>query len=226
MSGFVVVAVAVTAGALVFTGLRWYFGPEQKAKRALREARTVPIERASEGRVVKVCGRLRYAGEPLRAPLSGRPCAAWRVEVDEYRRSGKSGHWSNIITEMDGGPLEVEDDTGRARVDALGAQLVILRDAHFTSGTFNDAGPALEAYLARHGHDSTGFLGLNRGLRYKEGVLEEGEEVAVLGLARWEHDPSVDARGARGYRELPRRLVVDATAEGKLLVSDDPSVTG
>jgi len=176
--------------------------------------------------MVKICGRLRYVGEPRIAPLSGRRCGAWRVEVDEYRRSGKSGSWHNVITELDAGEIELDDGTGRARVNALGAQLVIVKDAHYTSGTFNDASAVLERYLARHGHESTGFLGLNKGLRYKEGVLEEGEDVAVLGLARWEHDPSVDSRGARGYRELPRRLVIDTAPDGQLIVCDDPAVLG
>lgn len=224
MGGFTVVWVLAIGAVLVYSGVRWYLSDEQKAKRALREAQQLPIREVRDGQVVKVCGRLRYVGEPLVAPLSGRRCGAWRVEVDEYQSRGKGGSWHNVITETEAGDIELDDGTGTARVSALGAQLVVVKDAHYSSGTFNDPTPVLERYLAKHGQEATGMLGFNKGFRYREGALEEGEEVAVLGVARWQHHPRAEARGARGYRELPRRLVLEPPAAAALIVSDDPSV--
>lgn len=217
--------ILVLVAFVVIAILAWYFDEERRAKRALRSIPAMPIAEAPEGGVVKVCGTLRYAGEPIVAPLSGRSCAAFLVEVEEHQRSGKQSRWRTIITERNAVDFLVEGADGHALVRASGAQLVLVRDARFTSGVFNDATPELERYLARHGHHSTGLFGFNKAIRYKEGVLEEGEEVAVLGLARWEHDPDVAAAGG-GYRERPRRLVLDLSDQGQLLVSDDASVLG
>ena len=67
------------------------------------------------------------------------------------------------------------------------------------------------------------LAGFNRTLRYREAVFEEGEEVAVLGRARWEMDPDPKAEGS-GYRGGAKRLVIEAPeTEGPLLASDDPN---
>jgi hypothetical protein len=60
-------------------------------------------------------------------------------------------------------------------------------------------------------------------MRYREGIVARGVEVAVLGRARWERDPE----GAGGdYRAQPRRLVLEAPEGGELVVSTEPALTG
>jgi hypothetical protein len=53
-----------------------------------------------------------------------------------------------------------------------------------------------------------------RWTRVREGVIRGGDEVAVVGTARWE----IDQTGAGGgYREAPKRLVLE-----HCIVSNDP----
>jgi hypothetical protein len=170
-----------------------------------------------------ICGRIGQLDRLLTGPLTGRPCVFYRCLVQEYRSSGKSGHWHTIIEEHDSVDFLVEDRSGVARVEVSGAEPALVLDAHFRSGTFNDARPELEAYLARYGERSTGRLGFNKSIRYREGVLEPGETVAAMGKARLELDSSPDT-ARRGYRSRPQRPVLGLTPEGHLLLSDDPSV--
>jgi len=223
LDGILFAAVFVAVIGLILS--KMYMSPRQVAKRALGAVQLVPIARASEGSLVKVTGRLSIVGEPLRAPLSGRECAAWHVEVDQHESSGDGGgSWKNIIWETSAGTFLFQDSTGRAIVNALGARLVLVLDAHFKSGTFNDARPQLEAYLTSHGHESTGFLGFNKAIRYREGALEAGEEVTVLGQAHWEPDPDPHAP-SQGYRQRAMRLVLDIpSGEAEMIVSDDPNL--
>ena len=72
----------------------------------------------------------------------------------------------------------------------------------------------------------TGWI-FNRTLRYRECVIRAGEEVVAFGCGRWEPDPHPDGRAARGYRDAPMRLVLDAcNPKLPVMVSNDPFVIG
>lgn len=216
-------AALALVGAIVLGA--WWLSPYQQTLRALRSVPRVSVSDATEGSLVRIVGTLRAGPRTLEAPLSGRLCACFRVEVDVRVSTGKSSSWRNIIREEDGADFVVEDPSGRALVKGGTVETAIVLDQHLKSGTFDDATPELEAYLARHGHKSTDFLGFNKAIRYREGVLEPGETVAVLGRARWEDDPEPGAvqPSSGGYRESARkkRLVLEPGELGPVRVSDD-----
>ncbi len=200
----------------------YYFSRDNRIKRAMRAAPLVAARDFQGDQLARLQGTLRYATEPLTAPLSGRSCALYVVQVEEYRSNGKSGSWHEIIREEEGREFFLDDDSGSAFVRPDGADTVLVKDAHFRSGTLNDATPGLEAFLNRNGTKSTGWL-FNRSLRYKEGVLEAGELVAVCGRGVREADP--DPRSAQGgYRESATRVVLSQSLHAPLYISDDPSV--
>lgn len=203
----------------------WYFSEAQKIKRALRDAEHVPIARYPHGGIKKVIGVLSVEGELLTAPLSGRPCAAWEVIVQEQRSSGKSTSWHTIICEVEAVPFILEDHTGRAHIDPSGAQLVVTADQHSRSGTFDDPTPEEHAFLDRHGEEGTGWV-FNRTLRYREGVLEADELVAVLGQGTVSYDDAPERQHLGGYRSLAasKRLYIRAAGGHPLYISDDASV--
>jgi hypothetical protein len=200
----------------------WYFSKEQRIKRALRNLRPTPIRQIASPGLVKVQGIVQTL-DTLTAPLSGRPCAYFEVLVEERISSGKSSHWRTVIREVEERDFLIDDGTGRARIEMVAVQAAITKDGHWSSGTFNDATPQLEEFLARHGQRSEGWL-FNRTMRYREGVIEVGEEVAVVGFAELEIDPEPSTSGA-GYRDAPMRPVVRGQLEG-LYVSDDPTTLG
>jgi hypothetical protein len=203
------------------------FSPTARARRALRAAERVPVAEAREGQLVKLIGRLRHdpAAQELRAPITGRRCAYFEATVEERKSSGKNSHWSTIIKETDfAGTFYVDDGSGQALVEGVSPRVVLTMDAHFESGTFDDATHKLKHFLGRHGEYSEGWI-FNRTMRYAEGVLEEGEEVAVYGICTQE--PDLDPRaGGGGYRERAMRLKLTKPPEGELLISDDPRTLG
>lgn len=219
MVTFFTVFAAVSLG---FVGYRLFFSAAARARRTLRSQRSVAIRDAPEGALVKVEGLVKYVGEPMEAPLSGRSCAMWQVLVEE--QGGKQKGWHKLIDDSECRPFIINDGTGIALVNAVIPKLALVQDARFQSMTFVDATERLDAFLADHSQLSTGMFGFNRNLRYREGIIEEGERVAVLGACRWEADPDGAARG--GYRDAPRRLVVEDPEDGHLVISDDPSTLG
>jgi hypothetical protein len=230
MEGPLIMALAATVavGIGVTALLYKLFSPTARARRALRAAQRVPVAEVHDGQAVKLVGRLRLdpTAQELAAPITGRRCAYFEASVDQRKSSGKSSHWSTIIRETDFvGSFYVEDSSGRALVEVFLPQVVLTMDAHFSSGTFNDASPRLERFLSRHGESSEGWV-FNKTLRYTEGALEEGEEVAVYGLCVQEPDPDPRAGGGVGYREGAMRIKLTKPAEGELLISDDLRTLG
>jgi len=98
----------------------------------------------------------------------------------------------------------IEDGTGSALVDVHDAKLLLTRDRQYETGMFNATTSRLERFLREYGETSEGRF-FSRRLSYYEGVLEQGERVAVFGLCRWEPDPDPRSDG-RTYRGTPLRL--------------------
>ena len=211
------VVVLMSVFLILIVGVSAMFNQKATLRRQLRMARRVAIADFPDGGVAKIVGRLEYLDEPMPAPLSERSCAAFEVVVHQKRDKS----WYRIVREVQTRRFAVRDDTGVAHIDPGHAQLVIALDSHSQSGTFDDATPAEESFLQRHGRASQGLL-FNKRLRYREGVLEAGEEVAVLGYGVCEPDP--DAVGAaRGYREGPQmRVVMSGNSKVPLVISDEP----
>jgi hypothetical protein len=185
---------------------------QRRCKRTLRKAPILTVGGFADGTEAKLVGKVRLLAE-LCSPLTGRPCAHYHVRVEVWRiPSQESGGWSNFIEEEKTVAFVLDDGTGRAIVEAEDAQISVVEDAHFRSGTFNDDTPQLESFLAKHGRKSTNLFGFNKGLRYAEGVIEEGESVTVFGRGAWENDGSGT-----------RRLVISQPRDCQLRVSDNPS---
>jgi hypothetical protein len=199
-----------------------FFSRDARVKRALRKAPLHTTASFPPDAVATVQGTVCYLGDaPLIAPLTGRPCAYYEAIVEEYRSSGRSGSWYRVIQEHQGQDFLLDDGQGTARVSMAAATVALAKDAHFRSGLFQDATPVLEEFLARHGRQSQGWL-FNKNLRYREGVIEAGELVAVCGQGQREADPTPGA-ATGGYRETPTRLVLAPSPSMPLYVSDDMS---
>jgi hypothetical protein len=214
-------AVAGTVGAFV------YFNSDfHKLRKALKTTPRIAIAEFPDGGHGTIVGRVKLADAGMLAPLTGRRCSYYQAVVERQRSNNNSSSWYQIIFESGGVPFEVDDGSGsRAIVDPRGAKTVLVMDSTTRSGTFDDATEAEEAFLARYGKESKGLI-FNKTLRYKEGVLEEGETIAVLGVGVREPDPAaVDA--SRGYRELPRtRLRMGGSRKLPIILTDDPRLVG
>lgn len=218
--GFALLALGVfgvTAWAI------FYFSDNQSIRRSLRKAPAKRIAELGDDQLGKVVGRTRGLDEILSAPLTGRRCVYFVATVEERRKTGKSHHWREVIREARGVPFMLEDDSGRALIDATAARIAIDFDGKSYSGTFDDPSEAERAFLARHDQKGERWV-FNRRLRYHEAVIEEGETIAVLGAGTREPDP--DAPPAAAYRgEVPTRLRLTSSPKYPLVISDDPSTT-
>ncbi|WP_046757877.1 hypothetical protein [Kordia jejudonensis] len=210
--GLIIIGVAV----LIFTGI--YFSDKYRILRELKKVRRKQIGSARENEYVKIVGKAKHAGQPLIAPLSKRECVYYDVKIEEKR--GK--HWRTIVDDVRYYDFFISTGTEHAIVHIQkqvpnSKRIYLVTDHSSSSGTFKKTTPEIERYLASHGKKSTGFLGMNRTLRYKESIIELDEEIAVMGIGKWK---TVDIP-SDGYSDS-RILTLTGTKEQKLLVTDAP----
>ncbi len=157
-------------------------------------------------------------GEPsVAAPFTLRKCFGAKCRIDRWQSDRRGGHWVKVHEEYLGVPFQVEDETGRVRVDATGAELDQPCDFDYDTkeglGTFlgrlfgsgddkslASARDKEEAALAEvtlpqrlrnfcESRDiSTGWWSGSR-MRYREYRIEPGNPIYVLGTA--EYSPNI-----------------------------------
>lgn len=217
MDTFHIILVAVIVGALIYS---YFFSKTAIIKRRLKKARLVNVANFKEGQRAKLIGRAESVnGDMLIAPLSGRECCYYHVTIEQEVSSGKSTSWKTVIEEEQWVEYIINDNGYYAYLNADDIKSHIVRDREYRSGFLNDATPHLEAFLRKHGHDSEGWLGFNKTLRYNEAIIEPGETLAVLGRGNW---TSAEALG------LPEKYgkVLSVTYDDKkaIYMSDESSL--
>jgi len=212
---FFIIAIALVIAGIAFGSL--YYSKKAIVKRKLKNALDKKISDFVSGDIAKIVGKVEIVGTPLIAPLSGRRCAYYYVLVEQQVSSGKSAHWNTIIEEELAGSFVVRDGRYCAQINAKNVKSYLVQDRIYTSGFRNDATGVLEQYLRQHGQESEGFLGMNKTLRYKEGVLEEGELIAAIGRGEWKN-----ADRAQLPDSYDRILEISSTEEEPVYLSDDP----
>ena len=221
---------------LIILILLIFFSDKERIKRRLKKAQKLSIQEFPEGAIGKIVGQITSIKEPLVSPLSLRQCVHYHVVVKEPRTDSRGrSTLSTIIDEEYSQDFILDDGTGKARVRMITGERILApgpgrvfkrlpdpevyvhKDRHFSSGTFNNAKEQLERLLANHERSSTNFLGFNKSIRYEEGILEAGEEVAVYGVGRWVDDPDVEDL-PDGQSQL---LIIESSLETRLSISDD-----
>lgn len=200
----------------------WYFSEEQRLRRHIKGVSRKMGQPVYDGDLVKVVGKVELI-ETLEAPLSYRPCAAWHVVVET---TGKGSE--RIIDDHRATDFFVHEAGLKILIRASSSKVLLDKDATYRSGFLTGMSPELRSFLERYGQSSkTTILKLDRDLRYSEGAVEREERVSVVGVARWERDPERRAAGGDSYRssKVPMRLVLEAPAGDRLLISDKPATT-
>uniref|UniRef100_A0A832I5H1 RING-type E3 ubiquitin transferase n=1 Tax=Eiseniibacteriota bacterium TaxID=2212470 RepID=A0A832I5H1_UNCEI len=113
------------------------------------------------------------------APFSGRRCVYWQVEVAV--RTSRRGGWRTVHAESSGQPFFLRDETGVALVYPHGAEC---RVRHAVEEECHGlALPELYAAFLAERRLAGRFLWRLAAMRFRERVLEEGQQVYVLATA-------------------------------------------
>jgi hypothetical protein len=177
-----------------------------------------PIRKINEvqnGELVRLKGKIVYAGRTIKAPLSKRKCVYYRVEVWKVTHSRNSAD-ELIVEEEDGADIVIEVDDHYAVISKNAIAAYIILDKTVSSGFWNFSTDELEALLKKHGLRTKGFMDWSLDLHAKEGVLEEGEFINILGKATW--------RNAKDFRlRVPTNkvLYIEASEDDNVYLTEE-----
>lgn len=201
-------------GILLLLVLPPLYSRTARIQRALRRARPCTTASFDERSVGKLRGTVRCVNEPLRAPLSGRPCAYYEVVIEVL--TSLDGSVRNVARAQGGRDFLVQDAHGVALVKLPRAQ--VLAADSFAPGPGGPAPGALAAFLLRNVAPARHWS-LDHPIRCRERIVAEGDPVVVCGRGTREPDP--DPHAVRGdYRARATRLVMSASDRAPLYVSN------
>jgi len=112
------------------------------------------------------------------APLSGRPCMYWRLQVEQQRRT----RWETVLDRREWVPFWIDDGTGRARVEPADADVVVGAAARVRTGVFAHPSAEWSELVERMGPADAPPV--HPFLRWREEYLEAGDVLTVVGAAR------------------------------------------
>jgi len=197
-----------------------YYSKEAKIKRKLINAEYKNLAKFKNNEIAKITGIVELIEAPLISPFSHRKCSYYHIHVEQEVSSSEHTEWETIIEEEVISKFLIKDDNRYAFINDENIESYVVLDKKYSSGFLNDTTDILEKYLTKNGIKSTGFLGLNKAIRYKEGILEIGEEIAVFGKGIWKDATTLNL--PKKYGEI---LEITATKEMAVYFSDDPSTT-
>lgn len=203
---------------IIFIITALLFSTKNVIIREFKKGRRKSINSIKENEYVKIIGNAKHVNTPLTAPLSGRQCVYYHVIVEV--KGDKN--WRRIINDVQSQDFFIKTSTemGIVKSDFMQkgtSKCHLVKDYKENSGFRNDAPDKLEAYLERHNKKSTGFLGINKTIRYTEGIIELDEKIGVKGIAKWKSlkEP------IEGY-SYSKILTLEGTKKEKLLITDEP----
>jgi hypothetical protein len=212
-------AVIIFAGLGIAHAAKAYWGRHNRIVRKLAEKRQMPAGGVG-GDQIRVVGRVKQRAEPLRAPISGRPCVAFQADVEELQGE----EWISRLRVREAQSFLVVDETGSALVDANGPfELGLVTDEQGSSGLFGSIGAAQLQVVKSHLSSGNEWFGRSNKARYREGILKVGQLVAVGGNGARE---ITGEAAAPGLREAPTWLVLRGTADDRLLISNSVQAIG
>jgi hypothetical protein len=143
----------------------------------------------------KATGTTVALDKPLQSPLTQTECIFYHFRVDELRSSqtrtrapGGRGtrvqsrsYWETVVNDKQAVNCGLQDATGTATVDLLGAELVLKSGTMKQSSMLQSCPPELKELLQRRYSLSTKGLLFSKSLRYIEQIIRPGDKLFVLG---------------------------------------------
>ena len=211
----------LTFATVIIIVIIFYSNTKNVIRRKLNKTKTTPISSCKENQYVKIIGKAEKLNKTLIAPISKTPCLYYQIIIETINNSNNSlgVFWETVFKDEQFVDFIIETKKGKAVLEVSMSrnhkEVYLTKDKKFRSGIFNDAPKYIENYLASHGKSCEGLFGFNRSMRYREGIIEIGESIAILGIANFkESNYKLDHYSSKD-------LFISGRPNQKLMITDD-----
>jgi hypothetical protein len=202
----------------------------ERPRQLHRELQSVPLRTTAELEegMYRVAGRARRGEALLVAPVSGRPCLAWRLVVERPIAIGVGAaqrlRRQRVAIDMRAcGEFWIDDGTGRAAVQPGGHfALAVQAGRRAVRGRWSQLPLEVRARLQRHREAKDAVTAVwdpqpGATARFTEVAVEEDETLSVGGDVQRELHPL----GEGTARSAPMRWTFRGTPRNPLILSDE-----
>ncbi|WP_298898535.1 GIDE domain-containing protein [uncultured Psychroserpens sp.] len=214
----IIIAISVI-GLIIFLAV--HFSKRNVIIRTLSKIPYKPASSLKTNDLSKVSGKALHVKAPLIAPYTGRKCVFYQIRIQQRVNSGKSSHWKTLVQDEQFQEffIDTNGDFVIVKPSASPRNYIsyLVKDTNQSSGVFNSPTPKFEAVLRRYNINPENFFGMNKRLRYEEGVIEIGERITVAGIAKWK-------ALSEPLPEYPYSKIAALESEGKqkIIITDLP----
>jgi hypothetical protein len=175
------------------------------ARAAMREKMRATPSEFDDNALVTFTGIVKLVGEPLIAPLSGKPCVAYRSTARTYRRAGRRRLADRELVDVKMVEFVLVTKSGEVLVDGVELHVLAAPEPLIPRKLELE-----QRFLDRAQVDArAGDAG------FDEIRIEPGAKISVHGVARKE---LVDGGVETDYREVPMRVRITGEADHPLTI--------
>ncbi len=165
-----------------------YFAPDKIIKKKFKLTPRKNISaKIKDGEIIHFLGSIEIITEPLISPLSKRECALFSIEVQEKSSGGKINNWESIINKDVITTYLIKNNNYYSMIYCDNVESQIIKDFNIKSDFYNGGNENLINYINQYGYNEKNIFGINKSFKGFEGVLQEGDIVAVLGKGSWQN---------------------------------------
>ena len=157
--------------------LEFFLSKEERIKRKIKKTKAKKLSEVKTGEYVKIQGVALTDERIMNSPLSKKKCIGYQVLVG---RQMSSYYEDKYINEEIIQNFYLSQDDKKILIIPNKANIDLKKENIRNSGLFKDYDSNIDAFLKRHQTKSTSF-GFNKSLDFKEGILEEGDKLTVVG---------------------------------------------
>tara|TARA_Y100000766_G_C18651266_1_gene480574 strand:+ start:56 stop:697 length:642 start_codon:yes stop_codon:yes gene_type:complete len=160
-----------------FAFLEFFLSKEERIKRKIKKTKSKKLSEIKTGEYVKIHGVALRSDRIMHSPLSKKRCIGYEVLVG---REMSDYYEDKYMKEEIIQKFYLSQDNKKILIIPNKANIDLKKENIGNSGLFKDTDSNMANFLKRHQTKSTSF-GFNKSLNFKEGILEEGDKLTVVG---------------------------------------------
>jgi hypothetical protein len=169
---------------IVYLLLSDFFAPDKIIKKKFKSTTRKNIsDTIKDGEKIHFSGSIEIVDEPLISPLSKKECALFSINILEK----SSNDWESIINKDVITTYLIKNNNHYALIYSDNVECDISKDYEYKSNMFKSDNENLTYYLNQYGFNERNMLGIYKSFKAFEGVLKDGDLVAVLGKCEWQN---------------------------------------
>ncbi len=201
----------------------YYINPKQIIIRTLSNLEEKSATSFKTNELLKVVGKAMNIASPLEAPFSKRKCVFYTIQIDQKKGVRGNSYWKTIYKEEKIQEFYVKNKEEYILIKTIqnprNYLSYVVTAIETYADAFKDPTPEFLKLLNDYHIETKDFLGINKHLRYKEGIIAIDEKIIVAGMPKWK--PLIQPIAEYPFSKI---VTLESNSNQKLIFTDLPLI--